>query len=110
MKRLDAYVAYIAAASSLFSAAAVWAETGTMTAGGFMECASDKSSAYTSAFWRVSMLAKEPLRRHLRDVHTCVERVAAANLPPNVVGDIAEQSMAARAAFSSAAKAELGIS
>ena len=108
-ERLSAYVAYMAVTSALFSAAAVWAKKGIMTDGGAMVYASDKLAPYNAAFWRASMLAKEPLRWHLRDVHNFVEQVSIEDLRPGVVGAIAEQSLAARAAFASAAKKELGI-
>ena len=108
-ERLNAYVAYMAASSSVFAAATVWARTGIADVGGFAQFASDRLGPYNAAFWRVSMLVKEPLLEHLKEVHSFVESLTADGVWPVAAGRIAEESLVARKRFSRAAKAELGI-
>jgi hypothetical protein len=105
-ERLAAYVEYIGAATSLFSAGTVWVESGaagTLLTSGFVDL-----SPYTKSFARVSMLAKTPLRARLREVHRYAQRLTEYQ-PSNIVEQIVRGGIGELAAFEMAAKEELGI-
>lgn len=108
-QRLDAYAAYRSAVVTLFASAAGWAKTGTLHTGGFMDYASDELEPYTAAFSRALMLVESPVREHLLGVHAYVDRMTMDGQSPQEVGKIVEQAEPALAAFSRAARDELGI-
>jgi hypothetical protein len=51
-ERLKAYIAYMAATSSLFAVATVWAKTATASLGRFPQHGVSELTSYNAAFWR----------------------------------------------------------
>jgi hypothetical protein len=107
-ERLNAYIDYMSAVSTLFAAASVWLNDG--AEGSFPEWATRQEALapYTKAMTRVTLLAKPALSAKVYDVHDFAQRLVD-NPTPEAMRRIVDDSVKARAAFETAAKAELGI-
>ncbi len=105
-ERLNAYVEFMGATTTLFAAASIWLQNGAFMT--FANSAGDSLSGYNKCFARVSMLAKPALLRKLREVHDHVEQLVSS-FPPNVIEQVVTDSIEVRAAFERVAKDELGI-
>jgi hypothetical protein len=107
-ERLNAYVEYMSAVSTLFATATVWLDKGAN--GSFNDYAGQQNtlSPYAKAMTRVTMLAKPELNAKISEVHSYVQRLVSSH-PPEAMKQTVGESIKARAAFETAAKKELGI-
>jgi hypothetical protein len=108
-ERLNTYVEYMSAVTTLFATATVWLAHG--ATGSFNTYAGQQNglSPYTKAFTRVTMLAKPELTDKIREVHSYVHRLVSGDQAPAAMQQTVDESLGARAAFETAAKRELGI-
>jgi hypothetical protein len=106
-ERLQAYVAFKAVCSDLLAGAQVWAqgggESGTLT-----QAISIPLSTFSAKFQMASVLASEPARIALYNVHSLAVQLVDDGVAPRDVLAILEGQAAAMSTFETAVRTELG--